>query len=199
MEDERLGVAIMHSNDITKGERDSLLQVARLRARVAKDQVAASAAKLRADFERQLDAHYPWDSDETWREMAELMERTKREAQAKVAARSRELGIPEWAAPSIGWYWRSQGQQALNERKVELRKLATSQIDAMAKTAKSKIDQTSLGIQTELYKSGLTSEAAKAFLESMPTPEALMPAVDIAALEAKLLRPSGGRYALESK
>ena len=40
----------------------SLLQVARLRARVAKDQVVAFAAKLKADFEKQLDAHYPWDS-----------------------------------------------------------------------------------------------------------------------------------------
>jgi hypothetical protein len=42
---------------ITKSERASLLQVARLRSRVAKDQVAAFAAKLKADFEKQLDAH----------------------------------------------------------------------------------------------------------------------------------------------
>jgi hypothetical protein len=41
----------------------------------------------------------------------------------------------------------------------------------MTKAAKSKVDEASLVIQTELHASGLTSEAAKAFLESMPTPE----------------------------
>jgi hypothetical protein len=189
-------ITIASNGGITKGERDSLLQVARLRARVAKDQVVAFAAKLKADFEKQLDAHYPWDSDETWSAMAKLVETTKQEAQAQVAARSRELGIPDWAAPSIGWSWRGQGQQATKERKTELRRLAATQIDAMIKAAKAKVDEASLAIQTELHASGLTSEAAKAFLESMPTPEALMPAVDIAALDTKLLRPSQHRYTL---
>jgi hypothetical protein len=86
---------------MTKSERHSLLQVARLRAHVAKDQVVAFAAKLKADFEKQLDAHYPWDRDETWTAMAKFMEKAKQEAQAKVAARNRELGIPEWAAPRL--------------------------------------------------------------------------------------------------
>ncbi len=181
---------------MTKGDRDSLLQVARLRTRVAKDQAVAFAAKLKADFEKQLDAHYPWDTDEMWSAMAKLMEKTQKEAQEQVAARSRELGIPEWAAPSLNWYWRDQGQQATKERKVELRRLAATEIDATVKAAKSKIDEASLAIQTALLASGLTSAAAKEFLESMPTPEALMPAVDVTALETKLLRPSRGRCAL---
>jgi hypothetical protein len=86
----------MESNIITKSERDSLLQVARLRARVAKDEVAAYGAKLKADFEKQMDTHYPWDSDETWREMAELMERTKREAKSqgcRAEQRTRDPGV----------------------------------------------------------------------------------------------------------
>jgi hypothetical protein len=123
---------------ITKKERDSLLQVARLRTRVAKDKVISFAAKLKADFEQQLDAHYLWDTDETWTAMAKLMEKTKQEAQAQVAARNRELGIPEWAAPSLSWYWCDQGQQATKARRVDLRRLAATQIDAMAKAAKSK-------------------------------------------------------------
>jgi hypothetical protein len=175
------------SNGISRSERDSLLQVVRLRARVAKDQVVAFAAKLKADFEKQLDAHYPWDTDETWAAMAKFMEKAKQEAQAKVAARNRELGIPDCAAPSIAWGWRDQNQQATKERRTELRRLAATQIDAMIKAARSKVDEASLAIQTELHASGLTSDAAKAFLESMPTPEALMPSVDIAALETKLL------------
>ena len=111
---------------------------------VAKDQVVAFAAKLKADFEKQLDAHYTWDTDEMWTAMAKLMEKTKQEAQAKVVARSRELGIPDWAAPSLNWYWRDQGQQAATDRKVELRRLAATQIDAMIKAAKSKVDKADL-------------------------------------------------------
>ncbi len=173
---------------MTQSERSSLLQVARLRARVAKDQVVAFAAKLKADFEKQLDARYSWDSDKTWAEMAKFMEKAKEEAQAKVAARNRELGIPDWAAPSLDWYWRKGGQQVTKERRTELRRLAATQIDAMIKAAKSRIDEASLAIQTELHASGLTSEEARAFLERMPTPEALMPSIEISALETKLLR-----------
>ena len=43
----------------------------------------------------------------------------------------------------------------------------------------------------------LTNDAAKAFLESMPMPEALLPVLDIAVLATKLLRPSSrNRYQL---
>jgi len=71
------------TNGINRSERDSLLQVARLRARVAKDQVVAYAAKLKANFEQQLDAYYPWDTDEVWTEMAQLLEKTQKEAQER--------------------------------------------------------------------------------------------------------------------
>ena len=101
---------------MTKSDRDSLLQIARQRARVAKTDAASYAAKLRADFEHQLDTHYPWDQDATWEAMAKLMEETKREAASKIAARSRELGIPDWAAPGIGGTGTTEGRmQPRNE------------------------------------------------------------------------------------
>ena len=110
---------------MTKSERDSLLQIVRQRARVAKTDSSAYAAKLRADFEHQLDTHYPWDQDATWEAMAKLMEATKIEAASKIAARSRELGIPDWAAPGIAWNRYDRGQNATKERRAELRRLDT--------------------------------------------------------------------------
>ena len=77
------------SSGITKSERDDLLQIVRGRARLAKDQVVAYGSKLKADFEKQLDAHYPWDSDETWTELARFMEKAKQEAQEKGCPQSR--------------------------------------------------------------------------------------------------------------
>ena len=41
----------------------------------------------------------------------------------------------------------------------------------MIKVAKSKVDETSLAIQTELYASGLTSDAATAFLNRCQRPK----------------------------
>jgi len=171
---------------MTKSERDSLLQIARQRARLAKIDTASYAAKLRADFEQQLDTCYPWDQDATWEAMAKLMEAAKREAASKIAARSRELGIPDWAAPGIGWYWYERGQNATKERRAELRRLAHRKIEAIEKNARATIERQSLEVQTRLFASALTSDAAKSFLDAMPPIESLMPRLDINTLESSI-------------
>lgn len=171
---------------MTKAVRESLLQVVRLRARVAKSDATAYSAKLRADFEQQLDTKYSFDQDAIWQEMASLMQATADEASAKVEARCRELGIPKWASPDLGWYWRSRGENATKERRTELRRLAHTQIEAIEKDAKAKIDRSSSDVQTQLYASGLTTESAQIFLEQMPSIESLMPLLELTKVEALL-------------
>jgi hypothetical protein len=171
---------------MTKSERESLLQVVRLRAKVAKSDATAYSAKLRADFEQQLDTKYSFDQDAIWQEMASLMQATADEAAAKVAARNRELGIPDWAAPRIVWGWRERGENATKERRAELRRLAHVQIEAIEKEARARIDRTSSEVQTKLYASGLTTEAANLFLEQIPSIESLMPALELTKIEALL-------------
>jgi hypothetical protein len=157
-----------------------------LRVKVAKSDATAYSAKLRADFEQQLDTKYSFDQDATWREMATLTEATAAEASAKVEQRCRELGIPKWASPDLGWYWRSRGENASKERRTELRRLAHVQIEAIEKEAKARIDRASSDVQTRLYASGLTTEAAILFLEQMPSIESLMPALELTKVEAFL-------------
>ena len=171
---------------MTKSERDSLLQIVRQRARVAKTDSSAYAAKLRADFEHQLDTHYPWDQDATWEAMAKLMEATKIEAASKIAARSRELGIPDWAAPGLAWNRYDRGQNATKERRAELRRLAHRKIEAIERKARAAIERQSLEVQTQLFASALTSDAAKSFLEAMPSIESFMQPLDINTLESSI-------------
>ncbi len=58
--------------------------------------------------------------------------------------------------------------------------MAHSRIDQMQKEAKLKIEKDSLEIQTQLLAGRLESAEAKAFLETMPTAEQLMPAITVA-------------------
>lgn len=68
--------------------------------------------------------------------------------------------------------------------------LARTQVDAMIKTGKRKVEEISLDVQTRIIASGLT-EQAKEFLEAMPTPEQLMPRLDLGTLEKMLGRGEG--------
>lgn len=78
----------------------------------------------------------------------------------------------------------SRGQNASAKRRAELRTLGNAQIDELLKKAKHEISRSSLAVQTQILAGGLDTPAARAFLESMPTPEALMPVLNVRALDA---------------
>ena len=169
---------------MTKGEREGLAKLCRNRERVAKNDVLAHAAKLRADFEKQMAACYSFDQDPVWKEAHALTEVATEKANEAISEQCRKLGIPPEFAPSIHTNWYYRGENAVATRRAELRKVAYARIDALAKDAKRKIERSSLEIQTKLLASGLESVEAKAFLESMPAPEQLMPPLTLDAVEA---------------
>jgi hypothetical protein len=177
---------------MTRSDRESLIKVCRLRARVAKDKIAALAAERCAEFERQLATIFAWDSDEAWKQLNTAAEEFEALTNAKIAERSRELGIPPEFAPRRESYWAGRNENASKHRRMELTRVAHSRIESDEKAAKAAIDAASAEIQTHLLADGLESAAAKAFLESMPDPEALMPAVTVELVQKQLPRPFGG-------
>ena len=66
----------------------------------------------------------------------------------------------------------------------ELRRVAKAKLDAGAKAAKVEIERSSLRVQTELVAGGLHSADARAFLEAMPTADALLPPLTVAEIES---------------
>ena len=80
---------------------------------------------------------------------------------------------------------------AAKDRRAELRRMATTRIAAMEKSARTAIEGHSVEVQTELLAGGLTSDAAKLFLEKMPAVETLMPMLN--ETEIKGLLGDGGR------
>jgi hypothetical protein len=61
------------------------------------------------------------------------------------------------------------------KRRSELRRMAQTQIEAIEKKAITEIEMSCLEAQTKLAVSGLTSECARGFFDTLPGVEALMP------------------------
>jgi hypothetical protein len=164
---------------MTRAEREDLLKVARVRAKVAKADAGARSAKLKAEFEAQLAAEYSYDDDAIWQRAHAAARTAAQEAQHIVARRCEALGIPGRFAPSLHLQWYHRGENAVKSRRQELTKVAHSKIDQLEKEAKLEIDRASAETQTRLLAAGLESAEAQAFLEAMPTAAQLMPPVNL--------------------
>ena len=68
-------------------------------------------------------------------------------------------------------------------RRVELRKLAYARVEANRKAGHQLVDAWSADQQTALISKALTSVEARAFLESLPSPESLLPPVPVDELD----------------
>jgi hypothetical protein len=171
---------------MTKGDRESLLKVCRLRAKVAKADVVALAAQRKAQFEEQMATIYSYDNDAVWKQAHAAAKSAVEQAKGMIAERCRQLGIPQNFAPGINMYWNDRGENVVAQRRAELRQVGYAKIDQLAKEANVEIDRRSAETQTKLLAAGLDSNEAKAFLEAMPTAAQLMPNVNAAEIQKQL-------------
>jgi hypothetical protein len=168
---------------MTRAEREDLQRLVRQREKVLKSAAKQRSVELLADFENQMGSEYTFDQDETWAKAQQAAERDVKKAQALIAARCRELGIPDRFAPNLELHWRHRGYgNLINERKVELRRMARTQIAAIEQKAFVEIESSCLDAQTKLALAGCTSEIARMFVESLPAIEALMPRLSYSAI-----------------
>lgn len=169
---------------ITRADRDALLSLIRKRERVMKTGAEERSAAMLADFDAQLARAWSWDEDAIWNEAKAVAEAAVGEANEKIAARCRELGIPDEFAPSLAFGWRGQNQQQSAERRELLRRAAKSRIAAVQKDAERQIERLALDAQTDLLSAGgLTSASASAFLDGLKSIDSLMPPVALKEIE----------------
>jgi hypothetical protein len=179
---------------MTKAERDDLQRLIRRREGVLKSAAEQRSAELLADFEQQLASIYSYDQDEVWAKAYQAAEAATAQAQAAIARRCEKLGIPAKFAPSVGITWQGRGQNAVAWRQNELRRVAKSRIAAIEKAARVKIELQSVDLQSQVIANGLTG-AARAFLDTMPAIDTMMPALDVAKVES-MLESRGSREML---
>ncbi len=171
---------------MTSAERSDLRSLIRQRARLMKAHVAQRGLELMAEFEAQLQTYFSYNQDEVWAAAYAEAEKIAQESNTRVAQRCKELGIPEKFAPSLSFGWRGQGENASAKQHAALRREARAHVASMEAAAKTEIERVSVDSQTELISDALTSEAAKAFLDHMPSAETLMPIIELKQVQGVL-------------
>lgn len=171
------------TDKMTKGEREDLQRLIRQREKVQKSAAKQRSLELLADFENQISAEYAFDDDRIWSAAKKAAAAEVQKAQERVAERCRELGIPRQFAPSLNLMWLHRGYgNLLDARREELRTAAKAQVAALEQKAITEIERASVEAQTQIAIAGLTSEAALAFIASLPTIESLMPELSYQAI-----------------
>jgi hypothetical protein len=178
-------------NMMTRSEREDLQRLVRQREKVLKSAAKQRSSELIADFENQMGSEYSFDQDEVWAKATESAEREVKKAQAQVAARCRELGIPDRFAPNLSLQWCHRGYDNLiGRRKAELRRMAQTQIEAIERKAVTEIELSCLKAQEEIAVAGLTSDAARHFIDALPSIERLMPVLSFAEVSGEAKPPT---------
>jgi hypothetical protein len=167
--------------EMTKGERDDIRRLIKDREKLLKNAAHLRSVELLAEFENQVGSRYGNDDDPVWKEAYEAASRAVQKSKKIIDARCNELGLPKNMRPSITFYW-SSCQYEVERRKKELRMMAKTRIDAIEKQACVQIEIASVEAQAEVTRAGLTSEAAIAFAEKLPSITSLMPALSFAEL-----------------
>ncbi len=166
-------------NDLmTRADISNLERLIRKQERVCLTALDQREAELKADFERHIAAVYYYDQDEVWKKAYTEANEIAQQAKAQIAARCEEMGIPEEFAPTLDVHWYRRGENAVKDRRDELRRKAMAEIAALKKSGRTQVEIWSLNAQTKLASKTLTSEAAKTFLDEMPSTTELMPKLE---------------------
>jgi hypothetical protein len=173
---------------MTKGERRELATLARKRARLLIAATAERRAEIMADFEAQLASIYTGNDDAEMRRLRMVASAAVQEVEERLAEHCREAGIPERFAPHLRLDWYGRGENALASRRSELRTVVRTRLDALEKAAKTEIERACVDTETRLISEGLSTDAAREFLASMPTPDELMPTFDVSEIAQLLPR-----------
>jgi hypothetical protein len=176
---------------MTAAERQELGKLVRLRAKLAKEDADARGKQLLATAEATLAAVYD-ARDEAWADITEHARKVVEDADAAIAAICRQRGLEEAFRPELHLSWWDRGQNASGKRRAELRKVAQTEVAARVKQAHLEIDRQAERQLTQITRAGLTSEEARAFIDTMPTAEELLPPL------ASLQLPGGEMFALEA-
>lgn len=173
------------ADEMTKKDRDQLIQVAKMRARVAKGSIDQRELALKGQIEDELQQLFETESEVAERAM-QRAQAVARTAQTELDEWLDEHEIPTRMRPRIGVADPSKGfgDETIASRRAALRHLANARVKALAAHAKVELDRSCADTVTALIAGGLDSDAARQMLEQMPTIDQLMLAPSVAELES---------------
>jgi hypothetical protein len=171
---------------LSRSETHDLSMIIKDRTKVLKAHAEEQAAACLAEFEAKMATVYKFDDDEVWQQAARAANNVVIDANEKIMAQCKKLGIPAAFAPTLNLVWAGRGQNMMVSRRNELRRVAQSSIDAMLKAAVTRIEHQSLDLRTQVVSMGLLSADAKMFLESLAPVTDAMCSLDFKEIERRL-------------
>jgi hypothetical protein len=168
-----------------------LIYTLKQRGKVSRAEIDAYSAELLADVEKQLCATYPANNP-AWAKITAEAAAVVAKADEQIAARCKQMGIREEFRPTLSLSWYERGENAIKERRRELRALAEKKIEALVREAKMRLLRDETTAAEAITIRGLASSEAKELFANLPTVEQLMPKIKIEDLDSKL--PVTDRY-----
>jgi hypothetical protein len=174
---------------LSKSDRDALIQIAKERARQGDREIDARRKVLIALVLDQVTAEYS-ARDELWAGAIAEIEEMEAKVNAQIRDTLARWGIPAKHAPRHigGWLPRSS-EYADRNRRAELTKLAEARLDGIIAQAKAKSQAGWLDIRERLITEGLDSDEARSLVAAMPTVEQLLPPLTIEDLGLRHWHP----------
>lgn len=136
------------TDGMTKTDREALARLVNERAKVAKAGVEGRQAELLADVEEQLAKEYRL-RDDAWATEAAAAQKAIAVLNDKIAAEGERLGVPPEFRPEALFIWSPRGANAIKERRGELRRVARTRVEAMARKAKVAVDADAVDRRTQ--------------------------------------------------
>jgi hypothetical protein len=172
-------------NGMTQAERHALAEIVKRNYRVTRTAVDMHRTRLMADFEAQLAKRWA-PSEVASREAKDRMEAAVAQMNQEIKDHFAKNGLIKAFAPSANLIWAWRGENAVPNRRNELRKVAATRLDVQAREAKFALDKAEAEQLTRLATTGLASAEARAFLRQVPTIDQLMPPLKVDEMQ-KLL------------
>jgi hypothetical protein len=171
------------SAKLSNAERQQLERVLKRREKEADESAEEVKAQRLAAFEEEL-AQIFGTEDKAFADVTALAQEWISKANDEIDRRCDELGVRRDFRPQLVLAWKGRGANTDKERRKELQRVAEKRAEADKLTAQKQIRRTFTDELEKLAVGALGSEEAKAFLEQAPRPEALMPEVRLAELDA---------------
>lgn len=170
---------------MTRGERTELRSVIRQQFKVLRSEIAERRGELVREMERELVERYSQDDEK------------KRALQSEVATavddanRAIEQLLDQYGFTIEGGYahmYRVSPPRLMfaHGEREQLHRAAVAEVDGQVKTALLKLDRQEADLTRQLALDAIESEAARAFLASIPAVGELVPGARLAELEASL-------------
>jgi hypothetical protein len=176
-------------SDMTAGDRNKLIQIAKGRARLAKAALAEREKIHLNEIEDHLTAEFRL-REEVEADVLRLAEEAVAKVNEQIRNQARLMGYDGDNVPQVQMPYRGRYDRRAEELKAEARKRAGVRLAALRAAAVKAIDEAALNIEENLIVGGLESSEARELVGTLPTAEQLMPPLSLRDLGIRTWQPS---------